>query len=141
MAVAVTKAPARPFARPFVAQANRGRVVVAVRNHFGRAGLRVPAHELRELGVVRVREAFHELIDRRRLAIVALEVEVHALPEGLGADQGLQHADDLGALLVEHLPDLEQGGLAADGDQDVAGAPGGAVARAKAPASGCSRRA
>ena len=68
---------------------------------LGRAGLRIPEHELREVYIRRVGEALHELIDRRRLTVVAVEVKVHALAKFFGAEQRLEHAHDLGALLVD----------------------------------------
>ena len=72
------------------------------RDHdFGRAGLRVPEHELREIAARYVGEALHELLDGRGLAVVALEVEVHALAETSAPSSVLQHAHDLGALLVD----------------------------------------
>ena len=58
-------------------------------------------HELRKVDAGSVGEALHELIDRGGLAVVALEVEVHALAEILVAEQALEHAHDLGALLVD----------------------------------------
>ena len=79
----------------------RRRIVVAGRHDLGRAGLRVPAHELREVALADVGEALHELLDRRGLAVVALEVEVHAFAEQLGAEQRVDHAHHLGALLVD----------------------------------------
>ena len=44
--------------------------------------------------------AAHEVLAGDRLAVVALEVDLHAALEGRLADQRVQHADDLGALLV-----------------------------------------
>ena len=43
----------------------------------------------------------HELLHRRGLAVVAGEVEVHAFAEIFGPEQRLEHAHDLGALLVD----------------------------------------
>ena len=72
------------------------------RDHdFRRAGLRVPAHELREIAAAHVGEALHELLDRRRLAVMAREIEVHALAEQFGPEQRLDHAHDFGALFVD----------------------------------------
>ncbi len=64
-------------------------------------GLEVPALELRELPAVRVRDRRAKIVAGHGLAVVALEVEVHALPEALVADEGRHHPDDLGALLVD----------------------------------------
>ena len=74
---------------------------MAGRRHLRRAGLRVPAHELREVAFADVGEALHELLDGRGLAVVALEIEVHAFAELLRPEQRLDHAHDLGALLVD----------------------------------------
>ena len=67
-----------------------------------------------EVGVVRVREALHELIDRRGLAVMALEIEVDACAESARPEQGLQHPHHLGALLVDRrgveIADLVIGG-------------------------------
>ena len=46
-------------------------------------------------------ETADEILDRRRMAVEAGEVKVHAGAERLGADQALQHPDDLGAFLVD----------------------------------------
>ena len=66
----------------------------------------VPACEYQSMNCVkvdarRVGEALHELLDRRGLAVVAREIEVHALAEVVGAEQRLEHAHDLGAFLVD----------------------------------------
>ena len=53
-----------------------------------------------EVGTRHIGEALHELLDGRRLAVVAGEVEIHALAERLRAQQCLEHAHDFGALLV-----------------------------------------
>ena len=73
----------------------------AIGDELRRARLRVPELELREVDAAGVLEAGDELLDRRRLAVVALEVEVHALAEAVCAEQRRDHADDLGALLVD----------------------------------------
>ncbi len=80
---------------------SRRRVVATARDHLRRAGLRIPAHELREVAAARLGEAGHELLDGRGLAVVAREVEVHALTEALRSKQRLEHANDLGAFLVD----------------------------------------
>jgi hypothetical protein len=43
----------------------------------------------------------HELLNGRRLAVVAGEVKIHALAKRLGAEQCFEHAHDFGALLVD----------------------------------------
>ncbi len=78
-----------------------GCVLVALRRHARRARLLVPAAEGREILSRGLGEAGDELLDGGSLAVVAGEIEVHARLEGLIADQQLQHADDLGALLVD----------------------------------------
>ena len=57
-----------------------------------------------ELSEVAARGGLHrgdEVVAGHRLAVVALEVEAHAALEGGLAEQGVQHADDFGALLVD----------------------------------------
>ena len=61
----------------------------------------VPAEEVGQVAARGFAEAGDEGLDRGRLAIVALEVEITALPERLRAQDGLEHADDLRALLVD----------------------------------------
>ena len=46
-------------------------------------------------------ETGDEFLDRRRRAVAALEIEVHAALEGVVADQHLEHADHLRALLID----------------------------------------
>ena len=58
----------------------RGRVVLAPDLELGRAGLRVPAHELAEVAARGVGHAAHEVLAGDGLAVEALEVEPHALP-------------------------------------------------------------
>ena len=55
----------------------------------------------REVDTAHVLKAAHEVLDGGGLAVVALEIEVHAAAEIFRAEQGLQHAHDLGALLVD----------------------------------------
>ena len=69
--------------------------------HARRAGLRVPAAELREVAAVCVGHGRDEILAGHRLPVVPLEVQRHAAGEAVAPDQGLQHADDLGALLVD----------------------------------------
>ena len=54
-----------------------------------------------EVGARDIREALHELLDGGRLAVVAGEIEIHALAKRLRAQQRLDHAHDLGALFVD----------------------------------------
>ncbi len=48
-----------------------------------------------------VLEDLQEVLDRRRLAVMALEIEVHAFAESLRAEDRADHAHDFGALLVD----------------------------------------
>src|SRR6185312_4816633 len=75
-------------------------IVAPVHLYLGRAGLAVPAHEGREIASALFGKALDELLDRRRLAVVTREIEVHAGAEIFLAEQRLQHADNFGALLV-----------------------------------------
>ncbi len=75
-------------------------IEAAGNRHLRRAGLAVPAHELRQVARTRIGEALDELLDGGGLAVVALEIEVHAGAEFLRADQRLHHAHHFGAFLV-----------------------------------------
>ena len=76
--------------------------IVAVRERDrGSAGLVVPERELRQVRAGRVREAGEKILDRRCVAVMALEVEVHAGAKAVATEHGLQHAADLGAFLVD----------------------------------------
>ena len=79
------------FARGVVTRGDR---------HFRRAGLVVPAHELRHVAARGVGEALDELLDGRGVAVVAREIEIHAGAEFFFADQRLHHAHHFGAFLV-----------------------------------------
>ncbi len=75
--------------------------MIALRHNFRRAGLTVPQHELGQVVVGRIGEAGDELVDRRSAAVMTREVKVHAGPKPLRSQQGLEHAHDFGALLVD----------------------------------------
>ncbi len=77
------------------------RIIVRRDDDFRRAGLRVPKHELREIAAADVGEALHELLDRRRFAVMPGEIEIHALAKQIGPEQDLDHAHDLAALVVD----------------------------------------
>ena len=77
------------------------RVEAAAGGDLRRAGLAVPELEPGKVGAGRVGEGGEEILDRHRLAVVALEIEVHALAEAVLAEDRLQHAHHLGALLVD----------------------------------------
>ena len=64
----------------------RPRIVAASGDDLRRAGLGVPEHKLREVRARYIGEASHELLDGRRLAVVAGEIEVHAFAEILRAE-------------------------------------------------------
>eukprot|EP00968_Pinguiococcus_pyrenoidosus_P001226 scaffold53_cov193-Pinguiococcus_pyrenoidosus.AAC.63 len=78
-----------------------GGVQLAACRHDRRAGLKVPALELRQILPVGVRHGGAEVITGHSAAIVALEVKVHALAEAILAEEDLVHADHLSALLVD----------------------------------------
>src|SRR5450830_1447759 len=86
------------FAVEYVGLARR--IVAAGDRHLRRAGLAVPAHELRHVATRRVGEALDELFDGRGMAVVAGEIEIHAGAEFLPTDQRLHHAHHFGAFLV-----------------------------------------
>ncbi len=66
-----------------------------------RAGLRVPQHELAEIAPACVLECADQVLDRHRLPVMSIEVEVDRLEVRLVADEKLEHPDDLGPLLVD----------------------------------------
>ena len=78
-----------------------GRIVGAANRDFRRAGLIVPAHELGEIASRNRLETADEILDRRRVTVIALEIKIHAGAKRFRADQALQHAHDLGAFLVD----------------------------------------
>ena len=75
-------------------------IIGQIADDFGRAGLRVPALELREIFAACVREARDEVFDRDGLAVVAIEIEIHSGAKLLAAQNGLDHANQLGAFFV-----------------------------------------
>ena len=80
--------------------AGRG-IVGAADDKARRAGLAVPAAELAEVAPGCRLHRGDEILAGHRLAVVALEVDPHAPLKGVLADQRVQHADDLRALLVD----------------------------------------
>ena len=78
-----------------------GGVPHPARLHPRGASLLVPAHELVEVeAVVGLGHHLDEVVAGHRLAVEIAEVEVHAVAEALLPQESVQHADDLGALLV-----------------------------------------
>ncbi len=69
--------------------------------HLGRSRLQVPLLEMLQVDAVGILEHLDEGLDGGRLAVMALEVKVHALAEAGFAEQRRQHAHDLRALLVD----------------------------------------
>ena len=78
-----------------------GGVVARGSGHHRRAGLAVPALELRKIAAIRVGHGGAEVVALDGLAIVAREVQVHALAETVAAHQGLVHAHHFGAFFVD----------------------------------------
>ena len=76
-------------------------IVLASHLQPGRAGGGIPAQELSQVTPVGIGHGRHEGLAGHGLAVVALEIEVHAAPEAVHAQQRLQHADDFCALLVD----------------------------------------
>ena len=66
-----------------------------------RTGLMVPQRKLRQVGSRRRLERPHEILDRRRVAVMALEIEVHTGAELVRPEDRADHAHDLGALFVD----------------------------------------
>src|SRR5690606_8201846 len=75
-----------------------------------RTGLAVPALELSKVHAIGIFHGLYEIIDRPGLTVMALEVQVAALAEALGAEQRLDHAHHFGTLLV-HGQGVEVGYL------------------------------
>ena len=65
-----------------------------------RAGLAVPALELGEVDMVGVGHGGDKILAGHRLAVVAAEVQIHALTEARRAHQGVDHAHHFGAFFV-----------------------------------------
>ncbi len=65
-----------------------------------RAGHPVPARELREVRIIRIRHRREVVVGGDRLAVVALEVQVHAATKAFFAEERAVHANDFGALFV-----------------------------------------
>ena len=78
-----------------------GRIVGAANRDSRRARLAIPTHELGEIASRNSLETTDEILDCRRVAVVAGEIKIHAGAKRLGADQALQHAHDLGAFLID----------------------------------------
>ncbi len=78
-----------------------GRIVGGRDGEAGRTGALVPAGERIEVAPRHGREGREEILHGGGAPVVVGEVAVHAGPEGLGTDQGPQHPDDLGALVVD----------------------------------------
>ena len=87
--------------RQFQSVGAGGGVIGAARRDFGCTGLAVPLAELRQVTARRVLEAFHPVFHRGGLAVMALEIQVGGLAITVAAHQRLQHADHLGALVVD----------------------------------------
>ena len=66
-----------------------------------RAGLVVPQPEFRQIDTVPLLHRGNEILDRRGIIVVRRDIHIHAAAEALRAEQGVQHADDLRALVVD----------------------------------------
>ena len=65
------------------------------------SGLSIPDHEGGEVKAGGCRHRRDKVLAGHRLAVVALKVDFHAPAEGVAADQRLDHAYHLGALLID----------------------------------------
>ena len=88
----------------------RGGVVRLAHRQTRRAGLAVPALELGQVDAVGIFHGLDEVVAGHGLAVVAFEVQVAALAEAFGAEQGVDHADHFRALFV-HGQGVEVGNL------------------------------
>src|SRR5579884_3095194 len=77
------------------------RIVVETGADLGRSGLAVPDLERAKIHSARVFKRLHKVIARRRLAIVAIEIEVGASAEFFGPKNGMEHPNELRALVVD----------------------------------------
>src|SRR5262249_29930776 len=77
------------------------RVMESGHGEFGRSRLAVPEHELLKTDPGSIGEALDELLDGSRLAVVTGEIEIHAFAEIYRTKQHAEHADELGAFLVD----------------------------------------
>ena len=75
-----------------------------------RPGPAVPTLELRELHPTGFAHRVHKILDRHRLPIEALEIQVTTASKTLRAEQRVNHANQLGALLI-HCRRVEIGDL------------------------------
>ncbi|MCY1497009.1 hypothetical protein D9M68_309640 [compost metagenome] len=78
-----------------------GRVIGARSGDQRRSGLVVPERELAEISAACLFEAGDEIFDRDGLAVVPVEIEVHALLEQIAAEDRRDHAGDFRALFVD----------------------------------------
>ena len=68
---------------------------------LGRAGLGIPALELRQIAARRILEHLQPILDRAGLAVVAVEVQIQRAGIGVIPDQPFQHPDDLGPFFID----------------------------------------
>ena len=66
-----------------------------------RAGLFIPAPELAQIDATRIFHSLHPILAGDGLAIVTFEIQIRTAPEAFGPQQRVQHADHLGALVVD----------------------------------------
>ena len=78
------------------------------------AGLGVPPFKLAQVVPPGTFHGGDKVIAGHGLAVVAFEIDIHAPPEGSRSEQGMEHADHLGALVVDgqrvEVVDLDKGG-------------------------------
>src|SRR6185436_9601615 len=77
-----------------------GRIVSPAHIQHRRTGLVIPALELSEVESGGILHGLDEFFGAYRLAIVALEVQIHAFAKFNGSDQRMDHPHQLRALLV-----------------------------------------
>ena len=76
------------------------RRVAAGHHEVRRAGLIIPALELRQVPARGFRHGIEEVLHRRGPAVIVAEIDVHPGTEGILTDNGLQHTDNFRSLLV-----------------------------------------
>src|SRR6202011_4017589 len=75
--------------------------VPAVLNRdLGGAGLLVPAPEPAEIDAARILHRGDEILDRHRVVVVPTDIEIHAAAEPVPAEEGMDHAYEIGPFFV-----------------------------------------
>ena len=77
-----------------------GLVVMFLHLHSGRSCLAVPVFKLSEIASICISHCRQEILAGNRLAIMALEIQIHTFSKAINAKQGLVHTHHFCALLI-----------------------------------------